>query len=113
MDVDIDGDDRDTNLDYGHRGPAVMIEDGEVFREKHLLATADTLVMQREGEAPRSYDIDDIKLVNPDPWLLGEGYKFTGRTRAAFEARYEYNGSAPDGVDTTDETYTFSIGYAR
>ncbi len=30
----------------------------------------------------------------------------------SFQARWEYNGGAPDDVDTTDETYTFRIGYA-
>lgn len=64
----------------------VLMQDGEIFRDKQLVATERTLVMQRDEEPARRYPIDEIKLVNPAPWLLGEGYNFTGRTSLAFEA---------------------------
>ncbi|MEE4659695.1 MAG: DUF481 domain-containing protein [Halieaceae bacterium] len=65
----------------------VQMADGQVFREKQIVASGDTLTMQRAGEAPRAYDIDDIALVNPPAWKLGEGYHFSGRSSAAFAAQ--------------------------
>lgn len=64
----------------------VMMEDGTIYRDEQLYATENRLVIQREGQPERTYDIEEIKLVNPDPWQLGEGWNFTGRTSLAFEA---------------------------
>jgi putative salt-induced outer membrane protein YdiY len=64
----------------------VMMDDGEIFKDKVLYATQETVTMQREGQPPRSYAVAAIKYVNPEPWQLGEGYRWTGRTSAAFEA---------------------------
>ncbi len=64
----------------------VQMKDGQVYRNKKVVATEDTLIMQRAGEEPREYDIDDIALVNPAPWQLGEGYNFNGRSSLAFQS---------------------------
>lgn len=64
----------------------VLMQDGEVFRDKQIFVDESKLVMQREGEPPREYAVEQIDLVNPAPWQLGEGYQFTGRTSLAFEA---------------------------
>lgn len=65
----------------------VLMQDGEIFRETPLYVTHSKLLVQAdEGQPPREYEIQEIKLVNPEPWQLGEGWKFTGRTSLAYEA---------------------------
>jgi putative salt-induced outer membrane protein YdiY len=77
----------------------VMMADGEIYRDKKLLATQETLTIQREGQPPRSYPITDVKLVNPDPWMLGEGYNFTGRVNGGFQS--ERGNTDTDEVDVS------------
>ncbi len=75
----------------------VMMADGEIYRDKQLLATQENITIQRQGQPPRTYPVTDIKLVNPDPWLLGEGYNFFGRVTGAFQA--ERGNSETDEID--------------
>ncbi len=77
----------------------VMMADGEIYRDKKLLATEQNLTIRREGDEARTYAMRDIKLVNPDPWLLGDGYLFTGRVNAGLEA--ERGNSDTDEIDLT------------
>ena len=65
----------------------IMMEDGAIFREKVLTANNETITVQRQGEEPRAYAVQDIKWVNPEPWLLGDGYRWTGRVSTALEAQ--------------------------
>jgi putative salt-induced outer membrane protein YdiY len=81
----------------------VLMEDGEIFRDKQLYATESTLVIQREGGPERRYPIGDIDLVNPHPWLLGEGYRWTGRVNLAFEAQRGNSDTDEWDVDGTTE----------
>ena len=74
----------------------IMMDDGEIFRDKTLVATEHTVTIERENEAPRTYDVEQIKYVNPEPWQLGDGYRWTGRASLAFEAER--------GNSETDET---------
>ena len=80
----------------------VQMADGQVYRDEQITATEDTLTIQRSGQAPRSYDIDEIALVNPPAWKLGEGYNFTGRTSASLAAE---RGNA----DTEDVTADYEL----
>ena len=64
----------------------IMMDDGEIFRDKTLVATEHTVRIQLEGQPPRTYDVEAIKYVNPEPWQLGDGYRWTGRVSAALEA---------------------------
>jgi hypothetical protein len=82
----------------------VMMEDGQVFRDKRITATEHTLTIHRNGEGSGSYAIEEIKLVNPDPWLLGEGYDFTGRSSLAFEAE-----RGNSDTDEWDFDYNFTL----
>ncbi len=75
----------------------VMMADGTVFRDKRLSGNNETVtVIPKESEA-RTYAITDIKLVNPAPWLLGDGYDFTGRVNGGFQS--ERGNSETDEVD--------------
>ncbi|MEM0953053.1 MAG: DUF481 domain-containing protein [Pseudomonadota bacterium] len=80
----------------------IQMADGQIYQDKQIVATQDTLTMQRAGQAPRTYDIDDIALVNPPAWKLGEGYSFTGRTSASLAAE---RGNA----DTEDVTADYEL----
>ncbi len=64
----------------------VLMADGEVFRNKRLYADHEELVLRRDGGPERRYAIQEIELINPEPWKLGDGYRFKGRTSVAFEA---------------------------
>ncbi len=75
----------------------VMMADGEIYRDKRLLATQENITIEREGQAPRTYPVTDISMVNPDPWLLGEGWNFFGRVTGAFQA--ERGNSETDEID--------------
>ena len=58
----------------------VLMADGEVFRDKTIVAEADRMIVENSTGA-REYDIEQIDLVNPEPWQLGDGYRWTGRAR--------------------------------
>lgn len=64
----------------------VLMADGEIFRNKRIYADEEQLIVQREGGPERRYAINEIDLVNPEPWKLGDGYRFSGRSSLAFEA---------------------------
>jgi putative salt-induced outer membrane protein YdiY len=92
----------------------LMMESGTIYRDK-LIRLSDVdqqMVVMTEGEKPVVYDIVDIDTVNPEPWLLGEGYKWSGNASLALES--ERGNTDTDewdiGIDTVwrslDDRYT-------
>lgn len=69
------------------KGPVtLMMEDGTVYRDRQIIATEKAMLVEAEDEAPVIFDADDIEMVNPEPWKLGEGYQWSGRFSLAAEA---------------------------
>lgn len=64
----------------------LLMEDGAVFRDKRIVAQEEDLVMLSEEQRPVRFDLPDIQLVNPEPWRLGEGYKWFGKVNVALES---------------------------
>lgn len=58
---------------------------GEVLRNRTITASDQQLVAVADGEAPVTFVPTDIDLINPEPWQLGDGFKWTGNVSAALE----------------------------
>ena len=64
----------------------IMMQDGTVYRDKRIIAREDNMVVQSEDQVPVMFDASDIKMLNPEPWRLGEGYQWSGNVSLALEA---------------------------
>ena len=85
----------------------IMMVDGTVYRDRCISATKKKLVAVAEGEKPVTFVSSDIKSINPEPWQLGEGYKWTGNIKTA--AEYERGNSDTDEWDVSAETIWRSL----
>jgi len=56
--------------------------DGTIYRNKLIVSSEHGTAVRGEGEAPVYFKTSDVDLVNPEPWLLGEGYKWFGQVNA-------------------------------
>jgi putative salt-induced outer membrane protein YdiY len=66
----------------------VMLSNEEVIKGREFKNTDDTTLVAPEPDAPaQSYAATDISYINPAPWRLGEGFRFTGRANLAFESQ--------------------------
>lgn len=63
----------------------VMMEDGTVYRERQIISTEDAMRVMAEGEQSVIFKAEDIEMVNPEPWKLGEGYRWKGYVRLGVE----------------------------
>ena len=63
----------------------VMMEDGTVYRDRQIVSTEEAMLVKAEGEQGVVFKAEDIEMVNPEPWKLGEGYKWSGYARFGVE----------------------------
>ncbi len=63
----------------------VMMEDGTIYRERQIVSTEDAMRIKEEGENSVVFKAKDIKMVNPEPWKIGEGYRWKGYARFGVE----------------------------
>ena len=80
----------------------VLMQDGLVYRNKKIVALEDELIVFDEDQNPRAFDVLDIKMVNPEPWLLGEGYQWLGQVNTALKS--ERGNTDTDELDLDFET---------
>jgi len=85
----------------------LLMHDGSVHKQKRIVAAEDDLVVLSDSEAPVRFDVLDIKLVNPEPWRLGEGYKWDGYIDSALEA--ERGNTDTDELDLSLESIWRSL----
>lgn len=64
----------------------LMMQDGRVFREKQVVSREQRLLVMGADEQPVIFDVADIKMMNPEPWQIGDGYKWFGQVNSAFSA---------------------------
>jgi len=64
----------------------IMLEDGLVYRDRQINVSETALVAIRAGEEPIMFVTSDIRMVNPEPWKLGEGYNWAGDFKAKLES---------------------------
>jgi len=65
----------------------IMMTNGEILRDRVIDSTDEQLIAVAEGEAPVMFAPGDIDMVNPEPWQIGEGYKWSGEASAALETQ--------------------------
>lgn len=75
----------------------LKMTDGTIYREKQIVSTEQGAAVRSEGEAPVFFEPGDIKYVNPEPWLLGDGYKWFGDANTT--ALLERGNTDTDEVD--------------
>lgn len=63
----------------------LQMEDGEVLEATGLKVDRERLELQEQ--AARSYALSQLTRINPEPWELGDGYKFGGTASVAFNSQ--------------------------
>ena len=61
----------------------VLMEDNTVYRDSSLSMSEEQLVLGGEAQ---TYLRDDLRVLNPEPWEMGEGYRWTGKAGMALPA---------------------------
>lgn len=77
----------------------IMLEDGQVYRDRKISVSETALVAIAAGEEPIVFATTDIRMINPEPWKLGEGYSWTGDFKAKLESERGNSDSDEWGVD--------------
>ncbi len=85
----------------------LMMEDGIVYEDRQIISTETAMLVKTEGEESALFDADDIEMVNPEPWELGEGYDWSGRISLAIE--FENGNSDTSDWDFDAKTEWLSI----
>jgi hypothetical protein len=77
----------------------VLMEDDTVHRDTSLIIKDEQLVLGDEGTA---FPLGELRVVNPHPWELGQGYRWTGTLGFALEI--ERGNSDTDELDVKLDT---------
>lgn len=85
----------------------LMMQDGRVFREKQIVSREGRLLVMGKNEQPVVFDVLDIKLVNPEPWRIGDGYQWFGQVNSAVLS--ERGNTDSDQLDVALESIWRSI----
>ena len=85
----------------------LLMEDGAVYRDKRIVTQEEKLIVFKEDKAPVTFDVVDIDFINPEPWRLGEGYKWFGSASAALES--ERGNTDTDEMDLAFESIWRSL----
>lgn len=56
----------------------IQLADETVMPEQPLRIEEDTLVVDTATSPAQTYDLAELLMVNPEPWELGQGYRWTG-----------------------------------
>jgi hypothetical protein len=65
----------------------LQLDDGTVVASQPLRVEGERLLVEAAGQGERSYALSQLLRINPEPWELGQGYKWEGRSGAGFTAR--------------------------
>ncbi len=94
--------------DMRTQGAAVMkLADGAVIPEQPIQVSAEQLQVVTDDGDRRSYALDQLLVTNPEPWELGQGYKWTGLASVAAELKD--GNSDTEELDYKIETYLRSL----
>ena len=63
----------------------LKMEDGQILRDREIDTSGGQLVASGGGDPDVLFAATDIELINPEPWQLGDGYKWSGEFSAALE----------------------------
>ena len=56
----------------------IQMADGAIIRDQPIVLEKEGMVVTSDSGEQRSYAMQEILLVNPEPWELGDGYKAMG-----------------------------------
>jgi len=88
------------------RNPVVMkMTDDTIITDQPL--RVNNGILATESAASSIYSLDDLLVVNPEPWELGVGYNWTGH--ASFAFKVERGNSKIDELDYRFESYWRSL----
>jgi len=85
----------------------LLMQDGSIFRDKLIVAQDDTLTVLGDDQVPIQFAAADINQLNPEPWRLGEGYKWFGDINTALES--ERGNTDTDELDIDFESIWRSL----
>ena len=88
----------------------VLMEDDSVHRDSSFSIREELLEI---GSAGQAYPLQELRVINPDPWELGQGYRWTGAVSFALDV--ERGNTDKDELDvnvetqwrSTEDRYTF------
>jgi hypothetical protein len=61
----------------------LMMKDGTVYRDKQIVSRDERMLVMASRQQPVVFDVADMALVNPEPWRIGDGYKWFGQLNSA------------------------------
>ena len=64
----------------------ILMQDGTIYREKRIVEQGEDLIVLVEDAEPAYVSVPDVRLLNPEPWRLGDGYKWSGEVNAALSS---------------------------
>lgn len=97
----------------------LKMRDGTIYKDKQIVSTEQGTAVRSEGETPVYFKPGDISFVNPEPWLLGEGYKWFGEINTAVAMERgntdsdEYDIDSKSTWRSLDDRYILSAMYER
>jgi hypothetical protein len=56
----------------------LLMKDGRAYRNKRIVLGEDDLIAMSDDGPAVHFNVADVDMVNPDPWRLGDGYKWFG-----------------------------------
>jgi len=67
----------------------LMLEDGDVLRDRSISAVSGSgeLIAQAPGQSPVTFTATDIKMINPEPWKLGDGWRWAGNVSVLLDTQ--------------------------
>jgi len=80
----------------------LLMTDGRVFKDRQIVASESRILITDDDGQAHVYRPLEIDLVNPEPWKLGEGYKWFGKVSMAAEV--ERGNSDSDEYDFNAES---------
>jgi len=76
-----------TRVDSIHtRGSmVVLMNDGSTVHDQPIIVDESGIVVTADDGSQRAYAVSDFQMLNPEPWELGDGYKFFGLANVALQ----------------------------
>ena len=64
----------------------VLLTNDQVIPARVLRNTKETTTIESQPDAtPQEYEKSEVAFINPEPWRMGKGFKFTGNVNAAMK----------------------------
>lgn len=92
---------------HTHGSMVVLMNDGSTIRDQPITVDSSGIVVTRDDGSQHSYGVSDLKILNPEPWELGDGYKPFGLVSAAL--KLEKGNTITDELDYKVESYWRSL----